>query len=244
MKKILLIQSRVKPDIVARERSEFDRALSGTATLSYLSAVDESRSWEKPETLLEGFDGVILGGSGEFDLHGGRTDDDVARTTAHVILRRLSPLMRTVLEKDFPLFGVCFGHQLMAEMLGGNITSDPDQKKAGSYELSRCATAADDALFNDVPEIFVAQYGHKDAVTSMPEGAVLLASGSACKFSALRYGRKVYSTQFHPELTEDDVLNRFKTTPGYLPEGVEAESLVRPSPEASRLLRNFVERIL
>jgi GMP synthase (glutamine-hydrolysing) len=129
-------------------------------------------------------------------------------------------------------------------MCGGYVSHDESQNKAGSFDVVLTADGLTDRLFSALPDTFVAQYGHKDSVTSLPRGATLLAQGPACRFSALRYGRSVYSVQFHPELDADGVMSRIRNTVGYLPAGVDPCSVVRPSPHASRIVPLFVECIV
>ncbi len=244
MKHILLLQSRLSPDMCAREVRLYERELPKSTILSTVSTVDLSQAWTNPETLLQGCNAVIIGGSGDFDLHGGREELDPARVGAREILERLRPLIRFALDSHFPLLGICFGHQLIAEVQGGEITGDPTQKKFGSHEVEVHDSAAQDPLFSALPATFTAQYGHKDAVTKLPEGATLLASGPDCRFSALRYGSKIYSTQFHPEMNRDDMIDRFQVHSDYLPPGLSADEAVRESREASELIRTFVEKIV
>lgn len=235
----LLIQSRTKPAMIAIEQDEYRRALGSSVTLTSLSALNESLPWHAPQELLNNTQLIILGGSGEFDLNGGREENDPARTTAHAIQSRLQPLIEYIVEHDKPTFGVCFGHQLIGNISGGVLTNDHAQKKIGTHDINVHTT---DELLSHIPTRFAAQYGHKDSLTKLPHGAQLLANAPNCSFAALRYGKHVYTTQFHPELTKDDVVRRLENTPGYLPEGVSVHSVVRESPEASTLLGRFVER--
>lgn len=235
----LLIQSRSRPDMIAIEQDEYRRALGSAATLTSLSALDENLPWHSPRELLKDAPLVVFGGSGEFDLDGGREETDPARVIAHAIQSRLRPLIEYVIEHDKPTFGVCFGHQLIGNVTGGALENDHAQKKIGTHDID---IHANDELLSNIPPRFAAQYGHKDSLTKLPTGSRLIAKASNCSFAALRYGKHVYTTQFHPELTKDDVVRRLENTPGYLPEGVSVHSVVRESPEASTLIRRFVER--
>ena len=95
-------------------------------------------------------------------------------------------------------------------------------------------------LFSDLPESFSAHYGHKDALDSIPEGAVLLMNGGdECKISALQYKKNIYTVQFHPELRLGDMLERIKNSPGYLPEGTVAEEIFTDDPHSNTILQNF-----
>jgi GMP synthase-like glutamine amidotransferase len=93
-------------------------------------------------------------------------------------------------------------------------------------------------------EKFPSQYGHKDSVTKVPHASKIISTGSQCLFSGLLYGNKVYTFQFHPELSADDVRARLSHSPEYVPEGVSVNDSVRESPEASTLIQKFVETVV
>lgn len=230
--------------MIDAERQEYTRSIGNAAEVSFASTLDLALQWKDPKKILDRYDGVILGGSGEFDLHGGRTADDPARMTARQIVDRIRTFVDYVLANDISILGICFGHQLIAEMHGGKVTNDHEQKKVGTYEVSLTEEGMQDRLFSSLPKDFTAQYGHKDSVTSLPTGATLLAVGPACKFSVLRYGPRAYTTQFHPELTAKDVYWKLEHSPGYLPEGIDVGDMVKESTEASRIIPLFIERIV
>lgn len=243
MKRVLLIHSRVRHEVRSGEHALYEKAGKGLATFACISTLDKLRAWNDPAALLEGYDAVIIGGSSDFDFDGGRDEHDPARATSREILHRIRPLIEYILATRFPLLGVCYGHQLIAEICAGTVSHDESQQKIGTFEVSLTDAGKEDRLFEVLPERFLAQYGHKDSVTSLPLGATLLATGPSCRFSALRYGARAYTTQFHPELDAEDAIRRFDMTTGYLPEGVHAAEVVRESPEASRLIPAFLERV-
>lgn len=244
MKKILIIQSRKRPEMVLAEQGEYTRAADNLAELVFLSSLDSHLEWASPEKILQGFDGVILGGSGEFDFDGGREAEDPARVTSKEIVGRLQPTVGYIMEHNMPLLGVCYGHQIVSEVLGVRVVNDHEQKKVGSFPVTLTEEGKKDPLFSALPETFMAQYGHKDSLQALPAAAVLLASGERCRTSALRYGSVAYTVQFHPELTAEDVKWKLQNSPGYLPEGVDVESLVKVSPEASTIIPHFIEQIV
>lgn len=245
MKKILILQSRRRPEMIESEQREYMKSLAQTgAQLVFKNTLDESLPWRDPATILEDAHGVIFGGSGEFDFDGGRVDDDPARLTAHAIRDRVRPLVEYLFARNVPTLGICFGHQIIGEIKGARVVSDPIQKKVGTHSVHLHADAMGDPLLGDSPDVFDGQYGHKDSLSMLPETATLLAEATNCRYSALRYGEKIYTLQFHPELTAEDVVRKLANSPGYLPEGVSIESLIRPSDDASALLPKFVERIV
>ncbi|MBX9906648.1 type 1 glutamine amidotransferase [Patescibacteria group bacterium] len=244
MKKILIIQSRARPEMLHAEQGEYTRAIGSAAHTDFISSLNESLEWNTPPHMLAGYDAVMLGGSGEFDFDGGRSVDDSARITSSHIVARIRPLILYILEKDIPLLGICYGHQIISEVLGVPVLHDASQKKVGTFPVALTDAGKSDAIFSDLPEIFMAQYGHKDSVSALPPGAVVLAESAQCRFSALRYGNHVYTTQFHPELTQKDIAWKLQNSPGYLPQGVSVESIAKPSIEASSIIPKFIERIV
>ena len=93
---------------------------------------------------------------------------------ATIILSRLRALITEVFASEMPALGICFGHQLIAQMRGGCVMNDSGQKKAGSYEVNLTSEGKCDPLLESMPHSFVAQYGHRDSVTELPDGAVVL----------------------------------------------------------------------
>lgn len=244
MKKILLIQSRKSEKMLGIERGEYVQSVEGRAEIVCISSLDEGLSWTLPEKILAGYNAVILGGSGDFDFDGGRAHDDEVRLISQEIVTRLRPLVEYILKNDFPTLGICYGHQIIAEALGVKVMHDKAQTKVGSFPVTRTEEGSRDILFTDMPDTFMAQYGHKDSLSRLPAGAVLLAKSDQCFASVLRYGQCVYTTQFHPESTAEGMVSKLSNSPGYLPEGITAESIVKPSLEASKIIPNFIDRIL
>lgn len=226
--------------MVESEQGEYARALEGTGYYPvFKNALDASVSWNEPARVLDESAGVIFGGSGEYDFDGGRDASDPARMTSQAILLRLTPFLEHLFEHGIPTLGICYGHQIIGEWKGGMVLNDYGQKKTGTHVVSLTEEGKEDPLFVGMPATFLAQYGHKDSLTSLPQGATLMASGTQCAFSGLKYGPGIYTFQFHPELTARDVARKLEHSPGYLPEGVELTDIIRESPESSTLIPRF-----
>jgi GMP synthase-like glutamine amidotransferase len=243
MKTILAIQSRQTPERQASERAAYERAAGGKAVFAFISTLDVEQSWDDPAEIVRGHDGVLIGGSSDFFLHGGKDETDATRAGAREVLDRVRTLVEYLVERQVPTLGICFGHQLIAEVYGGAVTHDHAQKKAGTHEVRLTGAGADDVLFGPLAPAFEAQYAHRDSITRPPLGAVVLAEGGSCRFAALRYGQKCYTVQFHPELVAQDFLSQPEALAVYLPEGASAEDLVRETPQAGTLIGAFVELV-
>jgi GMP synthase (glutamine-hydrolysing) len=100
--------------------------------------------------------------------------------------------VREALDQGLPALGICWGHQLLADLLGGTV------EPMGEYELGYRTvhhTGAD--IFEDVPESFTVFTTHSDAVTDLPDGAELIAENDY-GVHGFRHGN-VYGLQSHPE---------------------------------------------
>jgi GMP synthase (glutamine-hydrolysing) len=110
-------------------------------------------------------------------------------------------LIHQACERGVPVLGVCLGSQLLAASLGAPVTPGA-RKEIGWHEVVLRAEAADDALFRDLPERFMAFHWHGDVFT-LPEGAVPLARSSLTPLQAFRWGNYAYGILFHLETTAE-----------------------------------------
>jgi GMP synthase (glutamine-hydrolysing) len=240
--KILCLQFRKKEQSIAKEQASIAREVGEFADPYFVSALDSQINWEDPAGLLSSYGGVILGGSGDFDFDGGRSDDDEAKKISYEILDRLRPLFSYIFDHDIPTLGICYGHQLVGAFAGAQVVNDHEQKKTRSHQVRLLTEAHEHFLFSGLPNEFFAHYGHKDSLDRIPEGATLLIEGGRqCRVSALKYKNNIYTTQFHPELTGADMIERIKNAPGYLPEGQVVEELFKDDPNSNLILCNFAQ---
>jgi GMP synthase (glutamine-hydrolysing) len=141
------------------------------------------------------------------------------------------------------VLGICFGHQLLAYALGGKVANNPRGIEVGTVAISLTDTAAQDPLFQSLPQHFMAQLSHTQSVIELPPGARLLASSEMEPNQAFAWGRNAWGIQFHPEFDEE-VIPHFI---GYYREALAGQALnaeqrlaeVRPTPESTALLRHF-----
>ena len=238
--KILGIQFRENKGSMAQERACLEREAGVYADIDFVSASDRSIDWSDPAAVVAGYHGVVIGGSSEYYFDGGRADNDVAKQHSYEFLKELTPLFQYLFDNDTPTLGICYGHQLLGAFAGAQVTCDQTQAKTCSHPVKLMVDKHDYFLFSDLPEEFFAHYGHKDSLDRVPKGAVLLMNGGdQCKVSALKYKSNIYTTQFHPELTFGDMVDRIKNAPGYLPQGVTAEEMFNDDPNSNTILQNF-----
>jgi len=152
--------------------------------------------------------------------------------------------LRTAAQDGLPIFGVCYGHQLLAHAFGGQVDYNPRGREIGTHEVELAGDAGGDALLAGLPGRFPAQMQHSQTVTVPPPGARVLARSELDPHQLLRYGPVVVSVQFHPEFDAGLIradLERRRTR--YAGEGLDVAALergVRDTPEAAGLPARFL----
>ena len=103
------------------------------------------------------------------------------------------------LEKaEFPVLGICAGHQFMARFFGGEVKPSK-VPEFGQIELT--LLKEDDALFEGVAKKSIVWESHNDEVTVLPNDFKLLGESENCKIQAMQHKKKsLYGLQFHPEV--------------------------------------------
>ncbi len=108
-----------------------------------------------------------------------------------------------LIDDDVPLLGICYGHQLIAAALGGEVDYHPRGVEAGTVTVRCTEQAMDDALFRELPAQFPVQAIHWQSVRRLPAGAVLLAGNDFEAHHAFRIGKCAWGLQFHPEFSSN-----------------------------------------
>lgn len=109
--------------------------------------------------------------------------------------------LRELHNRQKPILGVCYGHQLLAWAFGGEVGFHPGGREVGTVDMELTREAARDDLFAQMPKQFKAQASHQQSVLSLPSEAVLLAKNSFEPNHAFRLGVSTWGVQFHPEFS-------------------------------------------
>ena len=107
-------------------------------------------------------------------------------------------------DKNKIILGVCFGAQLLAEVLGGSVSANR-YKEIGWYEVSLSAEGRQSFLFQDIPGRFVTFHWHADHFTLPPGCTRLACSEPTAQQAFVLEGKPIAGLQFHPEYTREMV---------------------------------------
>jgi GMP synthase-like glutamine amidotransferase len=201
--KIGILQTGLAPDELASQTGEypemFERLLAGHGFKFQTYNVLESDIPNKANAA----DGWLITGS----KHGVYED--------HNWIAPLEDLIRKIYAAQMPLIGVCFGHQIIAQALGGKV-----EKYKGGWSIGHTEYTMDG---HDYPVLLNAW--HQDQVIELPEDAVIVGSNDFCKNAMLTYGDKVLTIQPHPEYGHDfiDGLIKYRAK-GVVPEEQQADA--------------------
>lgn len=152
-----------------------------------------------------------------------------------------------LIEAEVPLLGVCYGHQLLAQAMGGEVGFHSRGKEVGTKAIELLPACAADPLFRHLPMTLLAHTTHAQTVVSLPPGAVHLAANLHEPHHAFRLGACAWGVQFHPEYTPEIMRAYIEAQAKALTDaGQDLATLLRevaPTPFAADILVQFGRRV-
>ncbi len=197
-----------------------------------------------PYTILELSKGERIADTGEYShliVMGGPMA--VYEMDRYAYLRQETDLIKSFIDKDKAVLGVCLGAQMVAHCLGAKVYPG-NVKEVGWYKTDITPEGMEDEVFSTIaidgkPVAEVFQW-HGDTF-DLPEGAVRIASSSAYPNQAFRYGSRVYALQFHIEVTPKILREWFKDETG-----IDVEEMLAHTekiyPEYYKRAMNFYDK--
>lgn len=181
----------------------------------------------------EGFAGVIVTGSAAMVTDRAEWSE------------RSADWLRQAAHEGLPVLGICYGHQLLAHALGGEVAYNPAGRESGTVRIDLHDRAGQDPLFAGLPAQFAAHATHVQTVMRPPEGATVLARSQQDHCHAFRWRERAWGVQFHPEFATHHMRGYVHARADHLrnegrcPQGIARD--VTAAPQARKLLRRFVK---
>lgn len=209
--RIGILQTGQSPDVLKDKMGDypdmFEKLLAGRGLTFRRYHVEDM---EFPKDVRD-CDGWLITGS----RHGAYED--------HPFIKPLEDFIRAAYAEKVPMVGVCFGHQIIAQALGGKV-----EKYAGGWSVGPT-----DYQFGSATLTLNAW--HQDQVVEKPPEAEIVATSPFCEYAALVYDDRAFSVQAHPEFRDDFVDGLMKTRgKGRVPDALMAKATERlGTPNAS-----------
>jgi GMP synthase (glutamine-hydrolysing) len=104
-----------------------------------------------------------------------------------------------LIQKKVPLLGICYGHQLLARSMGGEVDYHPRGLEIGTIDIDCVVQGDEDPLFGGLPARFKAHVVHSQTIVRLPKSGVVMAKNGFEPHHAFRIGPCAWGVQFHPE---------------------------------------------
>jgi GMP synthase (glutamine-hydrolysing) len=147
----------------------------------------------------------------------------------------LEESIKQAVEVEKPMLGICFGHQLIAQSMGGKVEKNIRGWELGSYPMSNIS---EHPLFENISNSDYFYNSHQDIVTELPNGSRSIADNEMGN-QAFHFGKWIYGVQFHPEFTHN-IMNKYVEVRQNMGASVNDPSV--PESETSYLIiHNFLQ---
>lgn len=226
------------PDLAARRGDFEDWIIAGMGlTHDEVSIIDPVKGDPLPD--VSRVSGIVITGSHAM------VTDHAPWSDASAWWLRAAATDRT------PVLGICYGHQLIADALGGAVADNPRGREFGTIPVQLQPAAQDDPLLgglnSDPTSPIYVHTSHTQSVIRLPAGAELLASSVLDPNLAYRIGGNVWGVQFHPEFDADIVKTYIHAfAPALREAGQHPEALLstcRDTPYGTTILQRFASII-
>lgn len=147
-------------------------------------------------------------------------------------------------EGETPILAICYGHQLLADALGGRVDKNPRGREIGTIRVELTAAGEADPILGATDRVSSYQSTHVESVLELPPGAVHLAASAGDPLQAFRAG-SACCVQFHPEFDADVIRGYIAARVDRLrSEGLDPDELAKEAsdtPSGSTILARFRE---
>lgn len=222
--RILTLVCGHAPGAISKEHGDYFRWFQDSLDQVELVPWDISEATSQPA--LDDFQGLLLTGS------------PASLTAPEPWMEVAVETIRDASERQTPVLGVCFGHQLVGCAFGAPVIKAPEEGEVGAFTVELTDEGRNDRLFQGLPQSFAVAQLHTDQVDPMSvahsNGLRVLAGSSNTAVQAMAAGPWVRTVQFHPEVSAP-ILSSY----------LQRDGLKQPAPtsfpESKLLFDNWVD---
>lgn len=160
---------------------------------------------------------------------------------------RTAAWIAEVAQTAVPMLGICYGHQLIAHALGGEVANNPRGRQIGTTDITLTQEGKGDPLFAGLGDVLHVPVSHVQSVVALPDGARLLGTTSGDPNHAFAIGDHIWGIQCHPEFDANIVRGYIEERSATIAaEGLDPDALSHDcmdSADGTLLLRRFAERV-
>ncbi len=187
LKQITLIKTGSTIPTIEQQHGDFEDWFMTGLGVDSVQQVDVFR--DQPLPALSDTEAIVVTGSAAMVSHCEQWSEKTARW------------LKQAVHAGVPVLGVCYGHQLLAHALGGEVGPNPKGRQIGTVTGKLLDVAPNDPLLGQLPAQFRSQTSHSESVLRLPSGAERLATSPLDDNFAIRFSENAWGLQFHPEFS-------------------------------------------
>jgi GMP synthase (glutamine-hydrolysing) len=153
--------------------------------------------------------------------------------------------LEKALYTDVSVLGICYGHQLLAQVFGGEVDYHPNGQENGSVEIELTQLGISDPLIGVLPHRFVGFSSHAQTIIKLPSDTLVLAKNQFEPYHGVLFKRNIWGVQYHPEFNAG--IMRMYIEEEYedlKKQGYDVDNIlsgIKENPFGKVLLRRFIE---
>lgn len=198
MKKIVILKTGKTLESIISLYGDFHEHIIKAGNLNENEVIVVDCQGEEKPPEIEDIKGVIITGS-----HSMVSDYEPWSV-------KISQWLKNITKTNIPILGICYGHQLLADVLGGKVGYNPKGMEMGTVDIFLTEDGENDRLLGVLSHKFRGHEAHSQSILELPKEAKVLAYNGHDSVQSFSYKNHIWGTQFHPEFSANIVKEYIK----------------------------------